>query len=636
MPSTFNDIIDGVSTSLAVKAPVQVASTSHLALSGLVVVEGVQTTVGMRILVNAQNNAVDNGIYTAETGAWRRAKDFDGTRDAAYGTTVFVSEDSQFYRLITPNPVVIGEDEIHWVVTILSEEAGELLIIDNVDDLRLTLAAADGQTIGLAGYYEPGDAPFRTVRWDAASTLTDDGGRVFQVIGIATGRWLSTIDDFMDLRLWGAVADDTFDNYEVFNRALNSVLRFEDAGAFNENFAGNFLLADVGVYYCSDTLHLKHAHSLRGGGTHIGDYKSSIIRWPQDKTGIVVHTFNTDSTGTVANGSSADGSEWDGIGLAGGGGTLGVGVWLRGRAILRNCNIRGFALHGVFIHAFCGGGGLLEGNANNWFMDNVRSQNNGGHGIYVIGTCANAGVAINCHGDYNGGWGIYDSSFLGNAWVQCHTAGNTSGGYKGDNSVPRTFINPYAESGQPASEFGVSCIVIGGVYEADPASTGVILNPAGGLLRNTRGYQSLGENAAGEEMDVRISGDRENQDILYATHEIEAPNPWRLRFDGAGNLLWDYGNSAITYRITGPTTAVTFGQSAPVPNAFQANLYTRTDNNGRRVTHEGGVPSSGVWAQGDIIFNINAAAGGAPGWVCTTSGTAGVDAVFKAMANLAA
>lgn len=46
-------------------------------------------------------------------------------------------------------------------------------------------------------------------------------------------------------------------------------------------------------------------------------------------------------------------------------------------------------------------------------------------------------------------------------------------------------------------------------------------------------------------------------------------------------------------------------------------------------------PSAGLWLRGERILNTTPSAGGTPGWVCTTSGTAGSTAVFKAMANLA-
>lgn len=44
-------------------------------------------------------------------------------------------------------------------------------------------------------------------------------------------------------------------------------------------------------------------------------------------------------------------------------------------------------------------------------------------------------------------------------------------------------------------------------------------------------------------------------------------------------------------------------------------------------------PTVGTYTQGDIIWNLDAAAAGPPGWVCTVSGSPGT---WKAMANLAA
>lgn len=44
-------------------------------------------------------------------------------------------------------------------------------------------------------------------------------------------------------------------------------------------------------------------------------------------------------------------------------------------------------------------------------------------------------------------------------------------------------------------------------------------------------------------------------------------------------------------------------------------------------------PASGAWLRGEVVWNKEPSAGGAPGWVCTASGTPGT---WKAMANLAA
>lgn len=45
-----------------------------------------------------------------------------------------------------------------------------------------------------------------------------------------------------------------------------------------------------------------------------------------------------------------------------------------------------------------------------------------------------------------------------------------------------------------------------------------------------------------------------------------------------------------------------------------------------------GIPTKGNFTQGDIIWNLDATSGGAPGWMCTASGSPGT---WKAMANLA-
>jgi hypothetical protein len=51
-----------------------------------------------------------------------------------------------------------------------------------------------------------------------------------------------------------------------------------------------------------------------------------------------------------------------------------------------------------------------------------------------------------------------------------------------------------------------------------------------------------------------------------------------------------------------------------------------------RIDFGAAAPSAGYCQQGDVRFNTNAAAGGAPGWVCVTSGVPGT---WKAMGNVA-
>lgn len=111
MPSTATSILDGLSTSVAVKAPCRTVATSNITLAGLQTISGYTTVENDRVLVKGQTDPIDNGIYMASTGSWARAKDADGNRDLVQGTRVLVRSttiDGAEYELTTANPIVIG------------------------------------------------------------------------------------------------------------------------------------------------------------------------------------------------------------------------------------------------------------------------------------------------------------------------------------------------------------------------------------------------------------------------------------------------------------------------------------------------------------------------------------------------
>ena len=112
------DRIDGLVGSIAVKAPVKVATTEAITLSGAQTIDSVALTADesprQRVLVKDQASAIENGIYDVNSGAWTRSPDFDGARDAADGTKVLVNEGSgsNSYYLSATDPVSIGTDEL--------------------------------------------------------------------------------------------------------------------------------------------------------------------------------------------------------------------------------------------------------------------------------------------------------------------------------------------------------------------------------------------------------------------------------------------------------------------------------------------------------------------------------------------
>lgn len=111
MPSTMTDVIDGISTSVAIKAPCVVATTANITLSGEQTIDGVLTSES-RVLVKSQTTASQNGIYKSRTSAWTREPDFDGNRDVVEGTLTPVNRGTinaeSVWRMTAAGPIVIG------------------------------------------------------------------------------------------------------------------------------------------------------------------------------------------------------------------------------------------------------------------------------------------------------------------------------------------------------------------------------------------------------------------------------------------------------------------------------------------------------------------------------------------------
>lgn len=117
MPSTMTDRLTGLTTSVAVKAPVKAVSTANLTLSGEQTVNGVACVDGDRVLVKDQSTASQNGIYVVSTGDWTRAADFDGANDVRKGTLVVSNTGTSiYYRVTSADPITIGTSSINFEV----------------------------------------------------------------------------------------------------------------------------------------------------------------------------------------------------------------------------------------------------------------------------------------------------------------------------------------------------------------------------------------------------------------------------------------------------------------------------------------------------------------------------------------
>lgn len=119
MSGNVTERLRGVLSSLGVKAPVRVAATSNITLSGEQTIGSTAVSDGDRVLVVGQTNAAENGIYDASTSAWVRSADFDGPGDAVQGTLIVVQAligADVFYQLTTPGTIDIGTTELTFLL----------------------------------------------------------------------------------------------------------------------------------------------------------------------------------------------------------------------------------------------------------------------------------------------------------------------------------------------------------------------------------------------------------------------------------------------------------------------------------------------------------------------------------------
>lgn len=83
--------INGLSSSLALKAPCKAATTASITRAGLQTIDGVALVAGDRCLVKDQATASQNGVFEVSTGAWTRDADFNSSDDITEGTRIWVS-----------------------------------------------------------------------------------------------------------------------------------------------------------------------------------------------------------------------------------------------------------------------------------------------------------------------------------------------------------------------------------------------------------------------------------------------------------------------------------------------------------------------------------------------------------------
>lgn len=132
MTGLKNFRVDSFVTSKAIKAPVILVTTANVvSLVGAQTIETVVLAIGDRVLLNAQTDPKDNGIYNVEQTAWNRAGDWDGSRDATNGTLIISTQTGavNLWELqTTDDPFVPGEHDGTFALSLLSVEEGSFTV----------------------------------------------------------------------------------------------------------------------------------------------------------------------------------------------------------------------------------------------------------------------------------------------------------------------------------------------------------------------------------------------------------------------------------------------------------------------------------------------------------------------------
>lgn len=108
----LNQISQASSGIKAVKDPVRALANTNITLTGLQTIDGVSLAANDRVALIGQTTASQNGLYSAQSGAWVRVTDMDANSELTGGTEFLVNEGTTYggsvWRITNTGTITLG------------------------------------------------------------------------------------------------------------------------------------------------------------------------------------------------------------------------------------------------------------------------------------------------------------------------------------------------------------------------------------------------------------------------------------------------------------------------------------------------------------------------------------------------
>jgi len=240
------------------KQAVRTVTATNVTLSGgaPAVVDGVSLSLNNRVLVAAQTDASQNGIYTVTTagsgsnGIWTRSADTNATGELLSGTIVMVTEGTTYadtqWKLITNDPIAIGVTALTFVQNYttgaISAGTSNVVVINNADVVISSAGTANVLTVSNVGIVVVGTT---SVTGNIQSGNLRTAGQV-SATGVVTGSALSVgVGNVTagNLIISGAIIDSS--QLDIQTSAGNANIVFTPNGTGNVNIGRMSATGDI-------------------------------------------------------------------------------------------------------------------------------------------------------------------------------------------------------------------------------------------------------------------------------------------------------------------------------------------------------------------------------------------------------